>query len=116
MPIAGVEKASRPLASLLPIAVLGVLVALLLVRLGPFCEAAAHAAPIATVMPGCEGKGTPEKKAPVSACATPCTAVPGETLASVEPVRLPAIAPIPVPASGMVGFPVPPATPPPQMV
>ena len=116
MPIAGVEKASRPLASLLRFAVLGVLAALLLVRLGPFCEAAAHAAPIATVMTGCEGKGTPEKKAPVSACATPCAAVQGETLVRVEPVRLPSIAPTPVPVSGMAGFPVPPATPPPQTV
>ena len=95
---------------------LAALAALLLLRLGPFCEAAAQAAPIASAMAGCEGKGTPAKKASPPACAAPCTAVPGETLARVEPLSMPAIAPRPSPASSLVGLPIPPATPPPQAV
>jgi hypothetical protein len=111
-----VKRGSRPLASLFRVALLGVFAALLLVRLGPFCEAAAQAAPIATAMTGCEGKGVPAKKAPASACATPCAAVQGETIARVEPLRFPTIAPMPATAPGLAGQPVPPATPPPRSV
>lgn len=107
---------SRPLASLLRIALFGALAALLLVRLGPFCEAAAQAAPIGMVMGGCEGKGMPEKKAPASACATPCAAVQGDTIARVEPLRFPATAPMPASISSLAGQAVPPATPPPRNV
>ena len=116
MRIAGVENRLRPLASLLRVVALGVIAALLLVRLGPICEAAARAAPIAPTMSGCEGKGsgTPENKASLSACATPCTAVPGEALARVEPITIPAVAPWPAPLAGLTGAPIPPATPPPD--
>lgn len=110
------KRGSRPLAGLLRGAVLAVLAALLLLRLGPFCEAAAQAAPIAPAMAGCEGKGTLDKKASPPACATPCTAVPGQALGRVEPMPVPAIAPRPSPASSLVGLPIPPATPPPRAV
>lgn len=95
---------------------MGVLAALLLMRLGPFCEAAAQAAPIPMAMAGCEGKGTdvPGEKAPPPACATPCTAVPGEALARIEPVAIRPIAPWPAPLAGLTGTPIPPATPPPR--
>ena len=109
---------SQPLASLLRVAALAVLAALLLVRLGPFCEAAAQAVPTAPAMAGCDGKGTntPEKKAPLSACAMPCTAVPGAALARVEPITIRPVAPWPARARGLVGAPIPPATPPPRFV
>lgn len=116
--VAGVEYQLRPLSSLLRMAALAMLAALLLVRLGPFCEAAAQAAPVSTVMAGCDGKGTgtPEKKTSASACATPCAAVRGDTLARGEPMRLASIALIPAPAPGMVGLPVAPAMRPPRLV
>lgn len=106
-------------ASLLPLfrtAALVALAALLLLRLGPFCEAAAQAAPLAPAMAGCDEKGsdTPAKKASVSACMTPCTAVRGEALARAEPAPAFSIAPWSSPVSSLVGLPVPPATPPPR--
>ena len=87
VPVAGMTKGSPALARPLRTAVLIVLAALLLVRLGPFCETSAQAAPITAAMIGCEGEKTkpPEQKGSVSACATPCTAIPGDALARVEP-------------------------------
>ncbi|MCB8829926.1 hypothetical protein LJD47_33420, partial [Escherichia coli] len=52
--IGTVGTRSQPSASLLRVALLGVLAALLLLRLGPWCEAAASAAPVAPVMAGCD--------------------------------------------------------------
>ena len=110
---------TKGLASLLPLfrtAALVAVAALLLLRLGPFCEATAQAAPLAPAMTGCDGKGsdTPAKKVSVSACTTPCTAVRGEPLARVEPAPALPIAPWPSASSSLVGLPVPPATPPPR--
>lgn len=118
VPIRGMTKGAPALTRPLRTAVLVVLAVLLLVRLGPFCEAAAQAAPIASAMAGCEGKGTgaPEDKAPLPACATPCTAVPGEALARVEPITVLPVAPWPGPSVGLAGAPIPPATPPPRTV
>lgn len=66
------------LADLMRGAVLVLLAALLLARLGPFCEASAQAARIVTARSGCDGKETPatEKKGGSTACASPCMAVP----------------------------------------
>jgi hypothetical protein len=100
------------------VAALAMLAVLLLGRLGPFCEAAAQAAPITQGMAGCDGEGTktPQKKASLSACATPCTAVPGEALAPIEPITILPVAPWPEPLIGLAGAPIPPATPPPRTV
>ena len=118
VPIARMTKGSPALARPLRTAVLVVLAALLLIRLGPFCEAAAQAAPIAPAMTGCNGQDgeTPDERASLSACATPCTAVPGEALARVEPHALAPVAPWPAPLTGLAGVPIPPATPPPRTV
>jgi len=99
-------------------AALAMLAVLLLGRLGPFCEAAAQAAPIAPAMAGCDGEDgkSPEKKRSLSVCSTPCTAVPGDALARVEPVAIPPIAPWPASSSGLAGSPLPPAIPPPRTV
>jgi hypothetical protein len=111
-------KGAPALARALRATVLVVLAALLLVRLGPFCETAAQAAPIASAMVGCDGDGTPApvKKAPLSSCATPCTAVPGEALVRVEPIANHPVAPWPALLTGLAGSPIPPATPPPRTV
>lgn len=109
---------ARPIGGMIRMAALAMLAVLLLGRLGPFCEAAAQAAPVASAMAGCDGEAgkAPEKKPSLSACATPCTAVPGNALARVEPVAIPPIAPWPAPLSGLAGAPVPPAIPPPRSV
>jgi len=60
---AGVTISFRPLATLLRTIVLAVFAVLLLTRLGPFCEAAAQATPIASVMAGCDEKGSPTQPA-----------------------------------------------------
>lgn len=117
MQIAGVTNGFRPFAGLLRTVALAVFAVLLLTRLGPFCEATAQAAPIAS-MSGCEDKGmpAPEKKGASAACATPCMAVPGEALARAEPLAITAVAPWPSRPSSIEGWPVPPATPPPRSV
>lgn len=116
MRIAGVEYGIRPLARLLRVTLIGVLATLLLMRLGLFCEATAHAATIAPVMAGCEGTGKPDKQGPSPACATPCTAVSGEMLARIDQVRLIAVAFAAAPVSVLNGLPMRPATPPPRAV
>lgn len=111
-------KRARPIGGIIRMAALAMLAVLLLGRLGPFCEAAAQATPIASAMAGCDGEAgkAAEKKPSLSACATPCTAVPGDALARVEPVVIPPIAPWSTPLIGLAGTPVSPATPPPQTV
>lgn len=118
MRIAPVATRSRSLVSLVRFVALSLFAALLLARLGPFCEAAAQAAPVASAMAGCDGKTrkAPDKEAPGSACTTPCVAVRGDALARAAPALPPAIVPVAAPASGLVGLPVPPATPPPRLV
>ncbi|HEX8414310.1 MAG TPA: hypothetical protein VF637_10560 [Sphingomicrobium sp.] len=118
MQIAGVTNGFRPIASLLRMVALAVFAVLLLTRLGPFCEATAQAASIASSMSGCEGKGMPasEKKGAQAACATPCMAVPGEVLARVEPLPITAVPPWPAHSASIEGWPVPPTTPPPRSV
>lgn len=118
MQIAGVTNGFRPFAGLLRTVALTVFAVLLLTRLGPFCEVTAQAAPIASSMSGCEGKETPasDKKGTQAACATPCMAVPGDALERGEPLPMTAVAPWPSHPSSIEGWPVPPATPPPQSV
>jgi len=113
-----VEYAQRLLSRLVRIAGLTVLAGLLLMRLGPFCEATAQVTPIASAMVGCDGKGslTPKKMTPQAACATPCEALPGEALASVDLGPMLPIAHWPSRASSMDGWSVPLATPPPRTV
>lgn len=100
------------------IAVLAMLAVLLMGRLGPFCETTAQAAPVTMAMAGCEPKSpeAPDRKAPSPACATPCTAVPGEVLARVEPITIHPIAPWSAPLARLTGTPILPATPPPRTV
>lgn len=114
-----VKHASRFLSQLLRIASLTVLAGLLLMRLGPFCEVAAQAVPIASAMAGCgDGKSSPtsKKMIPNAACATPCMAVPGEALAAIDLGRMLPIAPWPSRASSMDGWSVRLPTPPPRTV
>lgn len=118
MQVADVTNGFRPLAGLLRTVALAVFAVLLLTRLGPFCEATAQAAPIASAMSGCEGKEMPasDKKGTQAACAMPCMAVPGETLERGEPLPMTAVVPSPSHPSSIEGWPVPPATPPPRAV
>jgi len=114
-----VKYASRLLSQLLRIAGLTALAGLLLMRLGPFCEVAAQATPIASAMAGCgEGRGSPtsNKTIPRAACATPCAAVPGEALAPVDLDPMLPIAPWPSRALSLDGWSVPLPTPPPRTV
>jgi hypothetical protein len=104
------------LAKPLRFAVLAALAVMLVMRLGPACEAVANAAPIASDMSGCEGKSKPAKIPQQVACSTPCMAIPGEAHAYVEagsPIRA---AHRPTPIAAMAGMLVPPATPPPRTV
>lgn len=95
------------------------LAVMLLVRLGPLCETAAMAATPAMLstmdcdMPSGEA---PAKKAPPSACAMPCAAVPGETAHQVKPLSFVRLAPWAVAQTGLLGLARAPATPPPQTV
>ena len=113
-----VANATRPFASLLRRVALILLAVLLLARLGPFCEVSAQAAPIASPMAGCEGKGSsaPQKKFVDAACATPCVAVPGEAIARVGLRPMPAASPWPASYVKMDDLPVAPAIPPPRTV
>jgi len=116
--MANVTNGFRSFAGLLRTVALAVFAVLLLTRLGPFCEATAQAAPIASAMSGCEGKEMPasDKKGTQAACATPCMALPGEALEPGEPLSMTAIVPWPAHPSSIEGWPVPPATPPPRAV
>lgn len=92
------------------------LAVMLVLRLGPICEAVANAAPVASEMAGCEGSHKPTKAPQQAACSTPCVAIESEALAqagAAAPIRM-AIKPLPV--TGLMGMPVPPATPPPRAV
>lgn len=101
-------------------AVFAVLAVMLVMRVGPICEAVAVAAvPGASAMAACEGDGhrAPTKKAAEAICSTPCAvAVDGAPIARVAALPFTAIAPWPVDHAGLAGLPDPPATPPPQTV
>ena len=119
MSLRSVKYTSRLLSQLLRIAGLTVLAGLLLMRLGPFCEAAAQATPIASAMTDCgdvKGSPTPKKMIPQAACATPCVAVPGHALAPVDLGPMLPIAHWASRASSMDGWSVPLPTPPPRTV
>lgn len=110
------ERRLPRLAGMLRLAALTVLAVVLVMRLGPICEAVANASPITSEMAGCEGKPKLGKVPQQAACSTPCTAVQTGALASVAaapPVRM-AFRPLPV--VGLAGMPIPPATPPPRTV
>lgn len=95
------------------------LVVMMLVRLGPLCETMAMAAtPIASATMDCADTPghAPTKKIPPSACAMPCAAMPGETIAQIEPIPFVPLSPWAVAHSGLLGLTSAPATPPPQIV
>ena len=76
---------------MLRLAALAVLAVMLVMRLGPICEAVANASPVASEMAGCEGKPKPGKGPQQAACSTPCTAVQASALAPVDaapPIRV----------------------------
>lgn len=121
--VARVGYRTRPFDNLLRGAMLAILALMLLVRLGPACEATAAAwgaggaaAPVISAMAGCEGMPvpSPDKKRASSACATPCISLPGQATASVEPAAHADPAPWPARHQGLTGPPLAPATPPPQ--
>lgn len=92
---------------------------MLLVRLGPWCETIAMAAtPAASTTMDCASTpiNGPAKKTALSACATPCAAVPGEMVAHVEPIAFAPLSPWAVAHTGLFGLTSAPATPPPQTV
>jgi hypothetical protein len=96
-----------------------VLAVMMLVRLGPLCETMAMAAtPIASATMDCADTPghAPTKKIPPSACAMPCAAMPGETIAQVEPIPFAPLPPWAVAHTGLLGLTSAPATPPPQIV
>ena len=97
-----------------------VLALMLVMRVGPICEAIAVAAiPSASAMAACEGNkhDTPTKKAPNANCSMPCAvALDSAPIARVPALPFTAIAPWPVDHAGLTGLPDPPATPPPQTV
>ncbi len=110
------ERRLPRLAGALRLTVLAVLAVVLVMRLGPICEAVANAAPVASEMAGCAGEQKPGKVSQQVACSTPCTAVKADAFASADaapPVRI-ALRPLPI--EGLEGRPVPPATPPPRAV
>ncbi len=93
---------------------------MLIVRVGPICEAVAVAAmPSASSMAACEGEGhgTPEKKVPAANCSMPCAAaLQGETITRVTPLIFADAAPWPTRYAGLAGLARAPATPPPRTV
>ena len=110
------ERRLPRLADALRPAALVVLAVMLVMRLGPVCEAVANASPVAAEMAGCEGKPKPAKALQQAACSTPCTAVQASALALIDaapPIRM-ALRPLPV--ASLSGMPIPPATPPPRTV
>ena len=105
---------------LIRVSLFALLALILIVRVGPICEAVAAAAvPSTSMMPGCEdkGQGTPKKKLPVASCAMPCAAaLEGERVADVMPVVTTTIGPWWINHSGLCGVANAPATPPPRTV
>lgn len=101
-------------------ALFAVLALMILVQVGPLCEAMAVAAvPSASAMAGCEGMPahTPDNKMPAAACAMPCAAaIDGQLVAHAAPMPLTAIAPWPIRQTGLPGLARAPATPPPRTV
>ena len=96
-----------------------VLAVMMLVRLGPLCETMAMAAtPMAAAAMDCANTPdhAPTKKIPPSACAMPCAAMPGETVAHVKPMLFAPLSPWAVAHTGLLGLSSAPATPPPQTV
>ena len=94
-----------------------VLAVMMLVRLGPLCETMATAAtPMAAAAMDCANPSghAPTKKIPPSVCAMPCAAMPGETVAHVEPMLFARLSPWAVAHTGLLGLTSAPATPPPQ--
>lgn len=109
----------RPASLIVRGLVLAVLAVMLLVRLGPLCEAAAMAAPpVASQMMDCAGKPTraSAKQLPPAACATPCAAMPGVAAIGGEPLPFSALLPTPAKPAGLIGLARAPATPPPRSV
>lgn len=106
---------ARPFSSIVRAAAYVILAVMMLVRLGPLCETMAMAAtPVVSATMDCAN--APAKKLSLSACAMPCAAVPGETIAYVEPIPFAALSPWTVPHTGLFGLTSVPATPPPQIV
>jgi hypothetical protein len=108
---------ARLLFQLVRSAAFVILALILLVRLGPLCETMAMAAtPVTSATMDCAS--TPidarAKKIPLSACAMPCAAVPGETIIHVEPIAFAPLSPWTVAHTGVFGPTSAPATPPPQ--
>lgn len=94
-----------------------ILAVMMLVRLGPLCETMAMAAtPVASATMDCANTPShvPNKKIPPAACATPCAAIPGDTVAHVEPMPFAPLSPWAVNHTGLFGLTSAPATPPPQ--
>lgn len=109
----------RPFSQLVRTAALVVLAVMMLVRLGPLCETMAMAAtPAASAMEDCATTPTnaPDKKNAPPACAMPCAAMPGDTIAHVEPMPFATLPPWAIAHPGLLGLTSAPATPPPQIV
>ncbi|WP_081933172.1 hypothetical protein [Sphingopyxis sp. LC363] len=107
-----------PLPTLARTALFAVLALMLVLRVGPLCEAVAVAAvPSAATMVDCEGKShrAPDNKAPAPACSMPCaSAFQGEPIAHVAPLPFAAIVPWPGRQANLAGLARAPATPPPR--
>jgi len=96
-----------------------ILAVMMLVRLGPLCETMAMAAtPVVSATMDCANAPShaPDKKNAPPACAMPCAAVPGQTIAHVEPIPFAALSPWAIAHPGLLGLTSAPATPPPQIV
>jgi len=111
-----VERRLNRLARPLRLAVLTMLAVMLVLHLGPICEAVANAAPVESGRADREGRHKPKKAPQQAACSTPCMAVQSEALAQTGPNAPIRIALKPLPVAGLMGMPVPPATPPPRAV
>lgn len=110
---------ARPFSAIVRAAAFIILAVMLVVSLGPLCETMAMAAtPVASTTMTCADApiNSPAKKLSPSACATPCTAVLGETVAHIEPIPFAALSPWAVAHTGLLGLASAPATPPPQIV
>ena len=110
---------ARPIFDGFRAAAFVMLAMMLLVRLGPWCETIAMAAtPAASTTMDCASTpiNGPAKKTALSACATPCAAVPGEMVAHVKPIAFAPLSQWAVAHTGLFGLTSAPATPPPQTV
>lgn len=100
-------------------AAFALLAAMLLIRLGPLCETMAMASTtVASRTMECAGTpiNAPARKTPPASCATPCVAVPGETIADVDQVPFTPLSPWAVAHTSLSSLTDAPATPPPQNV